>query len=150
MAEAVGLHVHQQRLVQRAAGTSGRFAIWDVGLGAAANAIAVLEAFAREAIPGTRIELHSFDLTGVLGFGGIFYAWGNTSVTIGLRFAYSFTDVTKHYSPPDLAALQESAASSYAVLAAHYTGANTIDYNPTHRASAGIFITIMNPLGSRK
>src|ERR1700761_4960477 len=66
MAEAVGLHVRQQRLVERAASAGGRFVIWDVGLGAAANAIAVLEAF--EASSGwddrsVHVELHSFDLS---------------------------------------------------------------------------------------
>ncbi len=61
MAEAVALHVRQQRLVERAAATEGPFVIWDVGLGAAANAVAVLEAFAAES--GGRVELHSFDHT---------------------------------------------------------------------------------------
>ena len=62
MIEAVALHVRQQRLVERAALTSGSFVIWDVGLGAAANAIAVLEAF-QTAQPPARVELHSFDHT---------------------------------------------------------------------------------------
>ena len=62
MAEARGLHVEQQRLVERARATAGEFVIWDVGLGAAANAVAVLEAF--RAFDGrARIELHSFDET---------------------------------------------------------------------------------------
>ncbi len=61
MAEAVALHVRQQRLTERAAATDGPFVIWDVGLGAAANAVAVLEAFAAE--QGGRVELHSFDHT---------------------------------------------------------------------------------------
>ena len=63
MAEAVALHVRQQRLVERAASTNGRFVIWDVGLGAAANAIAAIEAFANEANAARDIEIHSFDLT---------------------------------------------------------------------------------------
>jgi tRNA U34 5-methylaminomethyl-2-thiouridine-forming methyltransferase MnmC len=62
MIEAVALHVRQQRLVERAALTSSPFVIWDVGLGAAANAIAVLEAF-QAAQPTARVELHSFDHT---------------------------------------------------------------------------------------
>ena len=61
MAEAVGLHVRQQRLVERAHQTPGPFVIWDVGLGAAANAVAVLEAFAGQ--PEVRVELLSFDRT---------------------------------------------------------------------------------------
>jgi len=63
MAEAVALHVRQQQLVERAAVTPGKFVIWDVGLGAAANAIAVLEAFAQHPGTGGEVEMHSFDLT---------------------------------------------------------------------------------------
>lgn len=61
MAEARGLHVAQQRMVERALRNDGKpFVVWDVGLGAAANALAVLEAFS-----GTdaTVELHSFDRT---------------------------------------------------------------------------------------
>jgi len=67
MAEARGLHVAQSRLVERAA--CGRaFVVWDVGLGAAANAIAVLEAFAEQPC-AAGVELHSFDCaTGPLEF----------------------------------------------------------------------------------
>ena len=57
MAEARSLHVAQSRIVERAQ-QSGHIVVWDVGLGAAANAVAVLEALAScEA----RVELHSFD-----------------------------------------------------------------------------------------
>ncbi len=62
MAEARTLHVEQQRLVERAAATRGDFVIWDVGLGAAANAVAVLEAFASREAAAT-IRLHSFDVS---------------------------------------------------------------------------------------
>ncbi|HYX38011.1 MAG TPA: MnmC family methyltransferase [Oligoflexus sp.] len=58
-AEARLLHVEQQRLVARSQGTSP-FIVWDVGLGAAANAVATLEALS--AGPAT-VELHSFDHT---------------------------------------------------------------------------------------
>ncbi len=61
MAEAVGLHVRQQRLVERANAMEGPFVIWDVGLGAAANAVAVIEAFA--GVGEAKVELHSFDRT---------------------------------------------------------------------------------------
>ncbi|MDB6172429.1 MAG: tRNA-guanine transglycosylase [Chthoniobacteraceae bacterium] len=60
MIEARILHVRQQRLIERAATVNGPFIIWDVGLGAAANAIAVIEAFEET---DSRIELHSFDQT---------------------------------------------------------------------------------------
>ena len=58
MAEARALHVRGQRLAERAAETDGDFIVWDVGLGAAANAVAVLEACADR-----RMEIHSFDCT---------------------------------------------------------------------------------------
>ena len=58
MAEARALHVRGQRLVERAAATEGAFIVWDVGLGAAANAVAVLESCADR-----HIEIHSFDRT---------------------------------------------------------------------------------------
>jgi tRNA U34 5-methylaminomethyl-2-thiouridine-forming methyltransferase MnmC len=61
MAEARELHVAQQQMVERAR-VRGRdpFIVWDVGLGAAANALAVLEAF--EGVDAN-VELHSFDRT---------------------------------------------------------------------------------------
>ncbi|MGB8169212.1 MAG: MnmC family methyltransferase [Chthoniobacteraceae bacterium] len=62
MTEARSLHVEQQRLVQRAEAVNGPFIIWDVGLGAAANAVAALEAF-RTFRGSARVELHSFDET---------------------------------------------------------------------------------------
>jgi tRNA U34 5-methylaminomethyl-2-thiouridine-forming methyltransferase MnmC len=63
MAEAVGLHVRQQRLVERARNGGGSFVVWDVGLGAAANAVAVIEAFKGRDDARRAIELHSFDLS---------------------------------------------------------------------------------------
>jgi hypothetical protein len=60
MAEARELHVGQQRMVERARAEAGRaFVVWDVGLGAAANALAVLEVFCGDGA----VELHSFDRT---------------------------------------------------------------------------------------
>ena len=56
MAEARALHVRGQRLPERAATTDGPFVVWDVGLGAAANAVAVLEACLNR-----QLEIHSFD-----------------------------------------------------------------------------------------
>jgi tRNA U34 5-methylaminomethyl-2-thiouridine-forming methyltransferase MnmC len=60
MAEARGLHVAQSRLAERARESRGPFVIWDVGLGAAANAVAALDAL--QDVSAT-IELHSFDLS---------------------------------------------------------------------------------------
>lgn len=55
--EANLLHVEQQRLVERASACE-KFVLWDVGFGAAANALVALEALS--AVP-TEIEIHSFD-----------------------------------------------------------------------------------------
>jgi tRNA U34 5-methylaminomethyl-2-thiouridine-forming methyltransferase MnmC len=60
MAEARGLHVGQSRIVERLKGGAEKFVVWDVGLGAGANAIAVLEAVGDL---GVELELHSFDCT---------------------------------------------------------------------------------------
>lgn len=60
VAEAEALYVRQLRLRERLAAHAGEFVIWDVGLGAAANALTVLRA-ARD-LPG-RLRLVSFDHT---------------------------------------------------------------------------------------
>lgn len=60
VAEAEALYVRQLRLVERLRDHSGEFVIWDVGLGAAANALTVLRA-TREAT--CRVRLVSFDDT---------------------------------------------------------------------------------------
>lgn len=59
MEEARILHVDQQKIVQRARETD-KFILWDVGLGAAANAIAAIEALFPET---SSVEIHSFDKT---------------------------------------------------------------------------------------
>jgi hypothetical protein len=59
-AEADLLYVGQLNIRERLAKSAGEFVIWDVGLGAAANAIAVLRATAH--IPG-HLRLVSFDNT---------------------------------------------------------------------------------------
>lgn len=55
--EARILHVEQQRLVERAT-AAGSLVVWDVGLGAAANAVAAIERLQPLA---ARVSLHSFD-----------------------------------------------------------------------------------------
>jgi tRNA U34 5-methylaminomethyl-2-thiouridine-forming methyltransferase MnmC len=60
VAEAEALYVNQLRLRERVQNTSGEFVIWDVGLGAAANALTVLRA--TRDIAG-KIRLVSFDYT---------------------------------------------------------------------------------------
>jgi tRNA U34 5-methylaminomethyl-2-thiouridine-forming methyltransferase MnmC len=60
VAEAEALYVNQLRLRERLQNHSGEFVIWDVGLGAAANALTVLRATRDLACP---IRLVSFDCT---------------------------------------------------------------------------------------
>src|SRR5213075_3030548 len=60
LAEAEALYVQQLRIAERAAKHNGPFVVWDVGLGAAANAIAVLQALAPF---NTQLTLLSFDAT---------------------------------------------------------------------------------------
>lgn len=60
VAEAEALYVNQLRLRERLQQHSGEFVIWDVGLGAAANALTVLRAARAIATP---IRLVSFDNT---------------------------------------------------------------------------------------
>jgi len=57
--EANHLHVKQQRVRERAE-AEGRFILWDVGFGAAANSCATLDALAGV---GEGVEIHSFDRT---------------------------------------------------------------------------------------
>ena len=60
VAEAEALYVNQLRLRERLKSHSGEFVIWDVGLGAAANALTVLRAAREFPCP---IRLVSFDNT---------------------------------------------------------------------------------------
>jgi tRNA U34 5-methylaminomethyl-2-thiouridine-forming methyltransferase MnmC len=60
VAEAEALYVRQLRLIERLQTNQGEFVIWDVGLGAAANAISVLQA-TRHLL--CSIHLVSFDNT---------------------------------------------------------------------------------------
>jgi len=60
VAEAQTLYARQLRLPERMASGAGEFVIWDIGLGAAANAIAALEATQAVA---RNVRLISFDCT---------------------------------------------------------------------------------------
>src|SRR5579862_1443634 len=60
VAEAQALYVNQLNLIDRLAHHSGEFVVWDVGLGAAANALTLLQAL--RDVP-CKIRLLSFDHT---------------------------------------------------------------------------------------
>ena len=77
MAEAEALYVQQLEIPQRAANHTGPFVGWDIGLGAAANAIAVINS-----IPSHPLLLLSFDLT-----------------TAPLQFALGHTDELAYLKP---------------------------------------------------
>jgi tRNA U34 5-methylaminomethyl-2-thiouridine-forming methyltransferase MnmC len=62
MEEAKVLHVAQHRLDERME-VAKSFVIWDVGLGAGANALAVIEAVMEMGRAAARVELRSFDRT---------------------------------------------------------------------------------------
>ena len=71
--EAEALYVHQLRLPERVLESGGEFVLWDVGLGAAANALTAIRlirkglvcssAAARESRAPKRLRIVSFDLT---------------------------------------------------------------------------------------
>lgn len=66
--EAMELHIRQQRIAERATSWKGPgpFAIWDVGLGPAANAVACITALQGA---GAEAEIHSYEIdTAVLEF----------------------------------------------------------------------------------
>ena len=86
VAEAQALYVDQLRLVERVSRTAEPFVIWDVGLGAAANPITVLNAL--QHIPAS-IRILSFDQT-----------------TAPLQFALEHQDALT-YLKPDSPALRE-------------------------------------------
>jgi len=61
--EASILHVKQQRIVERCQGQKN-FCLWDVGLGAAANALTTIRALKSASFDEKqKIEIHSFDKT---------------------------------------------------------------------------------------
>ncbi len=60
VAEAEALYVKQLRLLERMAAEPGEFVLWDVGLGAAANVLTVLQATAEALCP---LRIISFDHT---------------------------------------------------------------------------------------
>ena len=75
VAEAEAVHVAGTRLVERANALppGETFVIWDVGLGAAANALTAIRALATGGVRTEEIELHSFDST----FGPLDFALQN-------------------------------------------------------------------------
>ena len=59
VAEAEALYVRQLRLVERLQRHTGEFVLWDVGLGAAANALTALTGNPRHPLLDPPIELRS-------------------------------------------------------------------------------------------
>ncbi len=103
VAEAEALYVNQLRLRERLKNHVGEFVIWDVGLGAAANALTVLRATREFACP---IRLVSFDNTiEPLTFAfqnaaalGYFGGYETQTVAILNQHAIQFTDGAREVS----------------------------------------------------
>ena len=95
--EARNLHIAQQRLTERVAQCKSTFVIWDIGLGAAANAVAALEACA-SIDHSPSIEIHSFDIS----LAPLIFALQNTA--------------SLSYLSPHLAPIKELTASSESYL----------------------------------
>ena len=97
VSEAETLYVNQLRLLDRLKSHPGEFIIWDIGLGAAANALTVLRATREMAVP---IRLVSFDCTTEpLKFAlqhstelGYFHGYESQTTAILDHHAVQFTD----------------------------------------------------------
>jgi len=63
VAEAEALYVRQTRLIERLSAAGSEFVIWDIGLGAAANPVTVLNSLTDVAAQCTRLKIISFDQT---------------------------------------------------------------------------------------
>lgn len=90
VAEAEALYVRQLRLRERVAAHVGEFVIWDIGLGAAANALTVLRAIGD--LPGV-VRLVSFDhtlapLRFALGHAGELGYFGGYEAMVGTLLAH--------------------------------------------------------------
>lgn len=87
---------------------------------------------------------NGFDFGSVLGFGGQFDASDNLAISIGLRLNYSFTDATKEYTEDQLEAQVDANNYSWTDLWAHFDSKQQYTtYTPTHRASGGLFLSVM-------
>lgn len=126
MTEARELHVRQSRLVERAAEIEPLI-VWDVGLGAAANAVAVMEALAGNP---TRVELHSFDHSlAPLDFAvrnadalGYLIPWRETAATLMGKRRVDVGKVAWFFHPGDFRA-GVAAPSPHAILYDPYSPA---------------------------
>ena len=58
VAEAEALYIRQLRLLDRIAKTAGEFTVWDVGLGAAANAMSAILCYEAQAAAGPVRPMH--------------------------------------------------------------------------------------------
>jgi hypothetical protein len=120
-AEAELLYVRQLRIAERMRAGAGEFVVWDVGLGAAANAIAVLRATRGIARP---LRLVSFDNTsGALAFAlanaeqlGYFHGYETPARTLLQQRSVTFDNgrsrVTWEFRLDDFPSLLESQLAS--------------------------------------
>jgi len=127
MVEAVALHVRQQRLVERAAVAGGTFVIWDVGLGAAANAVAAIDALEMHVNTSVPIEVHSFDV--------------NDSA---LRFAVAHAEELE-YLVPHVGAVEELLAQGESVRGNIHWRLHAGDFHTTMSAAPAPHAVLYDP-----
>jgi tRNA U34 5-methylaminomethyl-2-thiouridine-forming methyltransferase MnmC len=145
--EAEVLYVRQLRLPERVREASGEFVIWDVGLGAAANALTVVR-LVRESLKGkpAQLRLVSFDLTtdaaafalehgAELGYvAGYESALAELIKNHSVKFGDDWLQVEWTLEPGDFPAMLKSWSSSFSL-----SGPDTLKRELQHAPHAILF-----------
>ena len=145
--EAGALYVRQLRLPERVQATPGEFVIWDVGLGAAANALTAIRLI-RESLKGkpARLRLISFDHTSAaaafalehgaeLGYvAGYESALAELVKNHSVKFSDDLLQVEWTLEPGDFPALLKSWSSSFSL-----SGSDTLKRELQHAPHAILF-----------
>jgi len=89
-----------------------------------------------------RENFDNTNISAVLGFGFDFDASEVIMVSTGLRFGYSFTDVTKEFSETEMALLETANQLSYTSILSHQAENNVFKYEPTTRFFGGLRVGV--------
>lgn len=84
----------------------------------------------------------NINIAAILGFGFDFDASEVIMVSTGLRFGYSFTDVTKEFSETEMALLETANQLSYTSILSHRAENNIFKYEPTTRFFGGLRVGV--------